>query len=145
MIRFLHEHVWSAVSCPTGRERRIAAMAWPAALVLLGAVIAWRRARHGEPWGTAPGALWIAAAAVGGLLMSGEKLGIPTYLFFMRCFATIGLVVSTLALTVVFYVVVVPLGLLLRALGKDLLATRRAPAWVTRDSIPDRRRFYRLF
>jgi hypothetical protein len=59
------------------------------------------------------------------------------YLAWMTLALVLGLVVSTILLTIFFYVVVTPIGLLARAVGQDFLSLRLQPQarsyWIKRD------------
>ena len=146
-IRFLHEHIWGALPATVSpAARRWGSALWGGGLVLLGIWLAWRRLRLGEPGGLAP---WISAGV--GLALAVALL-IPTvgpavYLHLLRVFAVVGFVVSHLLLTVVFYLVVTPMGWLLKLLGNDPLALRpdARPRWHSHRGQPERRRYYRLF
>ena len=60
------------------------------------------------------------------------------YVFWMGLATTIGTVVSTILLTALFYVVVTPVGLVARAVGKDFLGLKLQPNaatyWIGRDA-----------
>ena len=68
--------------------------------------------------------LWGAAVVVGvaGLLM--PALARPVYIVMMALALPIGMVVSTVLMTLIFFVVMTPIGLLLRLLGKDSMQRR---------------------
>jgi hypothetical protein len=148
IIHFLQEQVWSVL--PARISRRMTALAaavWGGALLAIAGWTAWSRARAGEPWGTAP---WVTAAfgiALAAVLLT-PVLGQAAYRRILQGLAVIGFLISTIILTLSFYIVVTPLGWLLRRMGKDPLAlSRRAvPKWTERDDRQgERRRFYRMF
>jgi Saxitoxin biosynthesis operon protein SxtJ len=60
------------------------------------------------------------------------------YVGWMTLATMVGMVVSTILLTLLFYVVVAPVGLFARAVGKDFLSQKLNPEapsyWVTRDA-----------
>jgi Saxitoxin biosynthesis operon protein SxtJ len=66
------------------------------------------------------------------------------YLGWMSVALLMGLVVSTILLTLFFYLVVTPVGLLARAAGKDFLSRRLAPEaksyWIPRAASPRKQR-----
>ena len=66
------------------------------------------------------------------------------YLGWMTIALVLGLIVSTILLTVFFYVVVTPIGLLARMVGKDFLHRRLEPQattyWVKRDTTTPKQR-----
>jgi hypothetical protein len=59
------------------------------------------------------------------------------YLAWMSLALVLGFVVSTILLTIFFYVVITPMGLLARAVGKDFLSLKldssQASYWIARD------------
>jgi Saxitoxin biosynthesis operon protein SxtJ len=69
------------------------------------------------------------------------------YIGWMSLALILGLVVSTILLTIFFYLVVTPIGLLARVAGKDFLSRRMAPEaksyWIPRPvSTPKQRHEY---
>jgi hypothetical protein len=110
---------------------------------VLGALSLWRQARI-TPTATV---LWIVGLA---LAMTSQIPGVGriVYLFVMLPSSFIGYFVSKVVLFLIFFLVFVPTGLLLRIIGKDLLRLRpRTPraVWVTTNSGKDRDRYYRQF
>jgi ABC-type uncharacterized transport system permease subunit len=106
---------------PTGRQLFVFSMAW---LVFLGSV-ALADWRHGRP--RAAEALGIAAAA---LPLAGlASRSIPRYAFLGLSYLTypIGLVLSHVALGVVYYLALTPVGLTMRAMGRDPLERKFKP------------------
>ena len=83
------------------------------------------------PWlhGAAPSPWPWAAAAVVALwaLVSATTLG-PLYRGWMALGAVLGGIVNGVLLGAVFYLMIVPIGLCLRGMGKDPLGLRRDPA-----------------
>ena len=78
------------------------------------------RAGHGlAPW------LWgfgLVALVTAG---TGTRLGMPAYWLWMTFVFLVGTTIGTLALAVVFFLVVTPLGLAARLAGRDRLGLRR--------------------
>jgi hypothetical protein len=80
--------------------------------------------------------LWGASAAVGiaGLLFPPAVR--PVYVAMMAVALPIGLVVSTVLMVIIYFLVLTPLGLLLRLFGHDPMGRRPAPDsrtfWVER-------------
>jgi len=87
---------------------------------VLGALSAWRA------WGIATGSivLWSIGAtlAVAALV---PKLGRIAYLAVYLPTSIIGYIVSNVMLTLMFFLVITPLGFILKLMGKDLLQQRR--------------------
>lgn len=82
--------------------------------VLAGAYMAWKGIRG----------LWIPLGLAGVFLLSG--LGMPRvlrpfYLVWMRFASILGWINTRLVLTAFFFLVLTPIGLVLRMMGKDLL------------------------
>jgi len=59
---------------------------------------------------------------------TGTRLGLPAYWAWMAFVWLVGTAIGTLALAVVFFLVVTPLGLAARLAGRDRLGLRRPPA-----------------
>jgi hypothetical protein len=147
-LQFLRERVWSALPEDISpRMRRTAGWAWPLFLVLLGSFVAWRRLRHDAPLGMTPVVLWALAPGVAAALLFSAPIGVRVYRGVMMFFMTIGFVVSHVFMVLAFYLIVTPMGLLLRLSGKDLIDARRGkrPSWTPHAGTPTRQRFYRLF
>jgi hypothetical protein len=85
---------------------------------------------------------------LGGLLLAGDRIGGATFLTVMRVFAIFGFIIIHSLLILFFYLLVTPLGGLLRLMGKDLIDARgkSMPQWkIYPRPVPERRRYYRLF
>lgn len=82
--------------------------------IVLG-TLAWRRDRAWFPWLLAPGILLVVA---GILVPRSLKL---IYLAWMTLAIALGLVVSTVLLTLFFFFVITPVGLVARLTGQDFL------------------------
>ena len=109
--------------------------------LLVGGVFAaigvWLVIRHkpAGPWFVAPGALLML------LGLAVPKTLKAVYLGWMAMAITLGIVVSTLLLTFFYFLVITPIGLAARLLGKDFLSRKLDRAarsyWLPRDrSIP---------
>jgi hypothetical protein len=119
------------------------AMAMLVGFTVLGLLTAWRhhsvtRGAMGL-WGLGVG-LAVAAMIPG--------LGRAAYLCVYVPSSFIGYFVSKVVLFFIFFLVFVPIGALLRLMGKDLLRFRpKAPraVWAPLDSVKDSNRYYRQF
>ncbi len=73
----------------------------------------------------------------------------PLYLGWMYAALPIGWVVSHLLLAAVYYLVLTPIGLLMRLFGWDPMARRLDPGatsyWVAHEAAADRTRYFRQF
>lgn len=114
---------------PSRRDLRLFACLWcPLFCGALGLVLA----RHGS--GTAATVTWVLGAAILGLGAAEPRLVRPVFLGLIYLTAPIGWVVSHAVLAVVYYLVVTPIGMLLRITGRDPMARRferEAPSYWT--------------
>ncbi|HUU10577.1 MAG TPA: SxtJ family membrane protein [Phycisphaerae bacterium] len=128
-----------------------------AAIVAFGALGAWIFFRHtvfGCPMDAATaqavaGVLWAVAGISGVLALVAPRALRPLYLGLSLVSAPVGFLVSHLALAGVYYLVVTPIGLVMRLLGHDPLHRRFDPDartyWVRRGPSPDAKRSFRQF
>jgi len=115
---------------PGGKELRSFALAMLVGFAVIGLMVAWR---HGGVdraslilWGVGAG-LAIAAVIPG--------LGRIAYLAVYVPTSILGHFLSQAILGLMFALVFVPIALLLRLMGKDLLRLRRLPVWVRARSL----------
>ena len=80
---------------------------------IFGLLLPWR---FGWSWPLWP---WLILAVLGGLALVAPLALNPVYKVWMRFGLVMGAIMSRLILGIVFFLVVTPLGLLMRALGKD--------------------------
>lgn len=106
-----------------------------AAFVLLGAIALWRG--HELSAGVFVG---IGVSLVAAALLLPARLG-PIYRFWMGLAAAISKVTTPVAMGIVYFVVVTPIGLLRRLAGKDSLVRPRTAStfWVSRSPGGERR------
>jgi hypothetical protein len=122
-------------------RRMLRQFAWASLLLLPG--LAWFLAwRHGlpTPWALAIGGLGVlvALAQIGAFLVS-EALGAllektiakPVFQGLMLVAYPIGFVVSNVLIAAIFYVVITPIGLVFRLIGRDVMGKRLEPAKAT--------------
>jgi hypothetical protein len=112
-------------------ERELRKFGWMVGGVLSAlAIIMWLRHKIYFPYFLAPG---VALMVFGFLLPKALKY---IYIAWMSVAIALGFVVSNVILTVFFFLVVTPIGLITRSLGKDFLALkidREAPTyWIPR-------------
>ena len=128
---------------PGRRDLAVFGVTLPVAAALAGLVAG----RHVGP--TARLGVWVGGAAVAMLYAAVPVVRRPLFVGMSRITAPIGWVVSHLVLVLVFAVVVTPVALLLRLLGRDPLNRRPDPRvttyWVGRRPDPDPRRYFRQF
>ncbi len=112
----------------------------------IAAVIVWRSGWVLTPWG-------IGFGSVGSVLM---LLGLvvpmllrPIYKVWMGIAVVLGFIMTRVLLTLVFVLLVVPIGLVLRLVGKDLLRLRldreATSYWLPRESAGGAERFERYY
>lgn len=97
---------------------------------------------------------WYVLPAVGGALLIGGYLATPlvrpVYLGWMKFAFVLGWINTRILLGVFFYLILTPIGLLMRLFGRDFLDEKiekdRASYWTRRERVPvDRSRYERLF
>ncbi len=96
-------------------------------LVLLAGLLGWR----GWLPGPAVGGVLVGLLAVAVVALTRPRWLRRPYRLGMRVSHALGRVVAPLVLGVIFFLVLTPLGLLVRLLGKDLLRLRRDPHAIT--------------
>jgi hypothetical protein len=128
---------------PTEAQLRVFAWGLPVVCLLLGA----QRWLHGSV-NLAYG-LWSAGALLGALCGAAPRARRGLYRAWMRAARPLALGVSFAALAVVYFGVVTPTGLLLRALGRDPLARARSEGarsyWRARAAPRPRTSYFRQF
>jgi hypothetical protein len=124
---------------PGARELRSFSRLWlPLFVVVIGAMLRWRyHLPEAALWG------WGIGAAVALAVLADRRIARAVFVGLMVVTYPIGLVVSTVALGLLFYLVFTPLGWGMRLSGRDplRLSTRRqASQWqaVTQDDDPQR-------
>ena len=125
------------------KQARKTALSVGAVLVVLGAWSLWRHhLLRAEIFGAA-GALLILLAVV------APRWTLPFHRVWMKFAGALGYVNSRIILSVMYYGVLTPVGLLMRAAGRDPLNRRRKPSesyWIPRPKPrQDREQFERLF
>lgn len=112
---------------------------------IIGGVLMWR----GVVSMTGAGWIWSVAAVVGLAGLALPALIRPIYIAMMALALPIGFVVSTVLLATVYYLVVTPIGWLLRLTGYDAMHRRLDPQaatyWVERTDPADVRRYFRQY
>ncbi len=89
-----------------------------------------------------------AGFVLGAITLAWPAAGRRIYTAWMSAAFVIGTVVSTVALAAIYYLIVTPLALVLRARGRDCLALTRkhGPSyWIPMEDTVDQSRFERLF
>jgi len=129
---------------PDAGELRRFAIAMLIGFTVLGALSAWR----GKGIGTASIVLWSigVALAVAAFI---PKVGRIAYLAVYLPTSIIGYIVSNILLALMFLLVITPLGLILKLMGKDLLQRQRPQkertGWLPVKSTKTEDSYYRQF
>jgi hypothetical protein len=128
---------------PTRRQLGWFAGLWLVVLGMLGAA-AWSRPAPG-----AAAALWFLAVAVPALGLLRPAVLRTIYLALAHATYPIGFAVSHVILAAVYFLVLTPIGLLVRLLGHDPLGLRRGWSagsfWQRRAPVTDRTRYFRQY
>jgi len=128
---------------PDARELRRFAIAMLVGFFVLGGLSAWRA----KGIGTGSIVLWSIGVT---LAVSAfvPKLGRIAYLAVYLPTSIIGYVVSNVMLTLMFFLVITPLGIVLKLMGKDLLQQRRqnrTTQWLPVKETRNEDSYYRQF
>jgi hypothetical protein len=129
---------------PSTRELRQFAGIWfPLFWVIIGSFIYAAGARSGALAAIGAGAI---AGAIG---VARPRFIHPIYLLWMYAAYPIGFVVSHLLLGAIFYLLVTPVGLLMKLIGYDALRRRLRTGepsyWVRTDMATDKKQYFRQF
>jgi len=97
----------------------------------------------------APYWIWSVAAAVACIFFIFPPVRRPLYLGWVYAAYPIGLVVSYLVMVAIYYLVVTPIGLVMRLAGRDSLNrsfdAEARTYWSIRESSSDQARYFRQF
>jgi hypothetical protein len=126
-------------------------------LVAFGAIGAWVYFRHsifgfgmaGPTASTTAYVLWGVAVLCAALAGAAPPALRPLYVALSAITLPIGFVVSHVVLALLFYIVLTPIGLVMRLTGWDPLSRRFDPGadsyWTRREAVTDVKRYYRQF
>ena len=120
---------------------------------LLGALVFWRRAVAGIPLGEAApvvaGVLWAIAGLSGLFSLAAPGLNRFLYVGLVTVTWPIGFVLSYLLMGIIFYLIITPVGLFFRLIGRDPLHRRfdrQTPTyWVEHREPEDVGRYFRQY
>jgi len=106
-------------------------------------ILFWARGKAHYPYFLAPGAALVALGSVVPRVLK------PVYIGWMTIAIVLGFVISNIILTVFFFLVIMPIGLLARVFGKDFLGLRldrnASSYWISRPRTPSKADFERQF
>lgn len=116
-------------------------------IVILGGLSAWRIATHGPTvWTIALGAFGLVLGLLG---IFAPRWLRPVFVGWSMLAFPIGWLVSQVAMGMLYYGVLTPLGLALRATGRDPLSLKkpsvRESYWVAKPTPTDVRRYFRQY
>ncbi|MDP6528667.1 MAG: SxtJ family membrane protein [Gemmatimonadota bacterium] len=115
--------------------------------VFFGVIGAVARFRFDAP--TAGAAMWYAGGVVTAGYFAVDRLRVPIYLGWMRLFFPLGWTISHLVLVVLYFAIMMPIGLLMRIGRYDPLCRRKDPDapsfWQKRKVAGDSSRYLRQF
>jgi Saxitoxin biosynthesis operon protein SxtJ len=128
---------------PDARELRRFAIAMLVGFFVLGALSAWRA----KGIGTGSVVLWSIGVTLA-IAAFVPKLGRIAYLAVYLPTSIIGYVVSNVMLALMFFLVITPLGIVMKLMGKDLLQQRRpnrTTQWTPVKETKNEDSYYRQF
>jgi hypothetical protein len=129
---------------PSARELRSFGRIWfPAFVALIGAVLYWR-----VDWPAAAVGVWAVGAVLALAVLARPPIARAVFVGLLIVTYPIGVVVSTAALAILFYLVFTPLGWLMRLGGRDPLRLRArgdASDWRPMTQNDDPERAFRQF
>jgi len=87
---------------------------------LIGALVGWRKSWEAASW------IWGVSAGIGLLALFLPAASKPFYLLWMGIAFIMGTIISTVILILIFYLIITPVGILMRVLGRDSLHLKKA-------------------
>lgn len=130
---------------PSAKDLRQFAGIWFPLFCALVGFILWRKF-HLQ---TAAIVLWCIGAAIAVAGLAIPALIKPVFIGLMYVTMPIGLVVSYLLLGILYYLVITPIGLVMKLMGRDTMTRKLDPAaatyWVQRPQITDNERYFRQY
>jgi len=111
---------------------------------LIGALVLWRAQSPIAAW-----IIWSLGTILGIVYFAVRPLRLPIYVGWMSVFYPIGWIVSHLTLGIIFFLVLMPIGLLIRLSGYDPMQRQFEPEassyWVLYTPHGDTARYFRQF
>ena len=143
MINPFHEVNWNPDLAARRAFAKSIAIGFPILALLLG-VLGFFRAHSWPLW-----TYWLAGigAAAGAVLWLAPQIARPFYVVWNALGCCVGFVVSNIAVTAVYFLVVTPIGFVLRIFGRDPLRRRfereRGSYWEDAEKPGDAERYFR--
>ena len=129
---------------PASRELRWFGVIVLACFLTIGALVLWRT---GSP--RPAGILWAIGAGVCALYYLIEPLRVPVYRLWMLLVFPIGGTVSHLVLALIYFLLITPIGVIMRLFGRDPMHRRWQPEattyWIDRERASDLAGYFRQF
>ncbi|MDQ7781529.1 MAG: SxtJ family membrane protein [Desulfomonilaceae bacterium] len=120
IIEEIREEIRAAQQEPSNRDMNILALLFVIIGCAVGAyVLFWK--------GSTNGYIWMAAAAALGACRIVPPLFRRMYRFWVGFSIVLGYFVSRILLTIIFFIVVLPTGIIMKILGKDPMDRKRDP------------------
>ena len=109
---------------------------------LIGGIVWWRFQQPNVAYG-----LWGGAGVIVALYYAIPALRKPIYLGWLYAAYPLGFVLSHIVMAAVYYLVVTPIGLVSRAMGRDPLSrnANSSSGWTPRRQPPDPSEYFRQF
>jgi hypothetical protein len=127
---------------PSPAELRVFGFVLLGIFVVAGAVLRWRFDSS-----LAAGWVWGCGLGLAALYAAVRPIRLPLYLAWMHAVRPLAWVVSHLALGLVYFAIITPIGLVMRLAGRDALARRfdrgASSYWIARDSAGGASRYFR--
>ena len=130
---------------PTTRQLRQFSGIWFPAFVCLVSVLVWRATNSLQ----ISAAVLLPALAISGIGLFLPRVSRPIFVTFVIATFPIGWTVSHLVLAATYYLMITPIGLVLRMFRRDPMHREFLPKaesyWVARDQATDKQRYFRQF
>ncbi len=119
IIHDIKEEIRATWREPTNRDLNILALLFLAFPGAVGGLALWK--------GSANGWIWIAVGCVLGISRLIPPLFKAIYRFWITISIVLGYFVSRILLTIIFFIVITPMGLIMRVMGKDPMERKLDP------------------
>ena len=127
---------------PSKKDLRIFGICMIVGFAAIAGLLLWRGHR------TAAAVCLVFGHVTGLIGLSGTKVALPIYWGWMAVALVMGNVISRVLLTVFYYLMITPMGLIMRLFGRDKLHLRRRNVdtyWVDAPAVSDKAQYERQF
>jgi len=129
---------------PNNKDLRIFGLTLIIGFGLIGGLFFWRESLTVAKW------MWMGSIGIGGLAILAPPLSRPFYFLWMGLAFVMGTIVSFLILSLIFYGIITPVGMMMRLIGRDALlrkkeATKKQTYWHKHPDMIDKKIYDRLF